>query len=88
MTEFKADDLGYSIHWTYAVEYSLMAKGSNQVLYKQAYQPAMKKTGKFGFVADIAPVIHELVLNGYDLFIKDVKVRQLLDVPSDSDEKK
>lgn len=77
--EFKADDLGYSVHWTYGVRYRILEKSSGKKLYEQEYRPEMKKTGKFGLAGDYAPIIHEIILNGYDMFIRDPEVRILLD---------
>lgn len=77
--EFKADDLGYSVHWTYAIRYKIIDKNTRQNLYVREYRPEMKKTGKFGLPSDLAPIVHEIVLNGYDLFIRDPEVRKILD---------
>jgi hypothetical protein len=79
--ELKADDLGYSVHWTYVVRYKISNKASGNPLYAREYRPEMKKTGKFGMPSDYSSVVHEMVLSGYDMFIRDQKVRDLLDVP-------
>ena len=77
--ELKADDLGYSVDWTYAVRYKIHAKKDGSTLFSREYRPPMKSTGKFGLPSDLAPVVHEIVLNGYDMFIRDPDVRKLLD---------
>ena len=81
--EFKANDLGYSIHWTYGIRYRISDKLTGQSLYAKEFRPEMKKTGKFGTASDYAPVVHEIVLNGYDMFIRDDEVRKILDVAND-----
>lgn len=77
--EFKADDLGYSVHWTYGIRYRVIDKGAGTILYEKEYWPPMKKSGKFGGAASVAPLVHEIVLNGYDMFIRDPQVRLILD---------
>ncbi len=77
--ELKADDLGYSVHWTYAIDYKIIDKTSGQSLYTHEYRPPMRKTGKFGLPSDYARIVHELVLDGYDMFIRDSAVRTALD---------
>jgi hypothetical protein len=79
--EFKADDLGYSVHWTYAIRYKIISKPSGRPIYEHEYRPEMKKTGKFGLPSDFASSVYETILSGYDMFIRDPKVRELLDVP-------
>ena len=42
-----------------------------------------KKTGKFGMPSDYAPVIYEMILEGYNMFIRNPEVRSILDVLND-----
>jgi hypothetical protein len=75
---FKADDLGYSVDWTYAVRYKITRKSDATVLLNKVYAADPKKTGKFGQAADYAPSVNEMILSAYDKFIRDEDVRKLL----------
>jgi hypothetical protein len=86
--ELKADDLGYSVDWTYAVRYKILAKKDNSPLFTREYRPPMKSTGKFGLPSDLAPIVHEVILNGYDMFIRDPEVQKLLDKAPEPEKKK
>lgn len=77
--ELKADDLGYSVHWTYKIRYKIQNKETNKLLFSREYHPPMKKTGKFGLPSDFAPVIYEVILDGYDMFVRDSEVKALFD---------
>lgn len=79
--EFKADDLGYSVDWTYSIRYKILNRDTNKELYSRVYMAPAKTSGKFGSPADLAPTVQEMVLGGYDLFIRDPEVRKILDVP-------
>ena len=80
--EFMADDIGYSIHWTYIVQYIIKNKADGEILFDKTFQPEMKKTGKFGLPMDYANVISEIVLSGYELFIREPKVQEILMKPN------
>lgn len=77
--EFMADDLGYSIHWTYRIRYKLIDQQTGHELYSAEYKPDIKKTGKFGLASDFSSSVSDVVLDGYTLFARDTKVRALLD---------
>lgn len=81
--ELKANDFGYSVHWTYKVRYKIQDKQTGSMLLSKNYHPPMKKTGKSEQPSDLAPVVHQVVLDGYDMFIRDPDVRALLDRPRD-----
>jgi hypothetical protein len=76
--QLKADDLGYSIHWYYSINYQIIDKQTKSVLFDKTFEPEMKKTGKFGLAADYAMIVAERILAGYDLFIRDADARNLL----------
>ena len=75
--EFKADDLGYSVDWTYSVRYVIDQKSDGGVLLSDTYVADTKKTGKFGQPADYAPSINEMILSAYDKFIRDPRVQAI-----------
>jgi len=74
---FKAADLGYSIDWTYSVRYRITNKSNNADLFSRVYVAEPKRTGKFGMPADYGPSINEMILSGYDQFIRDREVRNI-----------
>ncbi len=76
--EFKADDFGYSIDWTYSIQYKLCRMKDSQVLLNKLYVADLKHTGKTGAAADFAPSINEMILSAYEKFINDNDVRALL----------
>lgn len=76
--EFKADDLGYSVDWSYSIRYILTRKNDSTVLLNKVYIAEPKKTGKFSRSAsDYSPSVNEMVLSGYDKFIRDNEVRNI-----------
>lgn len=77
--EFKAADLGYSVDWTYSVRYVLKRRSDNESVLSEVYAADPKKTGKFGMAADYAPSVNEMILSAYDKFIRDPKVRALVE---------
>lgn len=78
VVEFMADDIGYSVHWTYIIQYIIKNKADGVILFDKTFKPDMKKTGKFGLPMDYANIIAELVLSGYDLFIREPQVQEIL----------
>jgi len=74
--EFKADNFGYSVDWSYSVRYRIIRKSDGKELLNKVYVAVPKKTGKFGPPADYAPSINEMILSGYDKFISDEQVRK------------
>lgn len=77
--EFKADDLGYSVDWSYKIQYKLVQRSDSTVLFDKTFAPAPKKTGKFGLPLDYANIAAECVLAGYDLFIRDPHAARILE---------
>ena len=77
--EFKADDLGYSVHWHYSIQYRIIQKGDNIILFSKTFTPQFKKTGKFGLPMDYANTVGEMILSGYDMFIRDPDAKRLLE---------
>lgn len=76
--EFKVDDLGYSVDWTYSVRYVIDRKADGTVLLSEPYSADKKKTGKFGQAADYSPSINEMILSAYDKFIRDPRVQAII----------
>jgi len=75
--EFKADDLGYSVTWSYSIRYKILRKSDSSVLLNKVYTAEPKKTGKFGSAADFGPSVNEMILSGYEKFIRDQEVRTI-----------
>lgn len=75
--EFKADDLGYSVDWTYSIRYTITNASGAKVVDK-VYAADPKKTGKFGLAADFSSSINDMILSGYSKFISDPEVRAAL----------
>lgn len=77
--EFTADDLGYSVDWIYRVQYIIVDRASDAKLFDKTFSPAPKKGGKFGNPIDYANVVSDMVLAGYDLFIRDAEAKRILE---------
>lgn len=75
--EFKADDLGYSVTWTYSIRYKITRKSDSKILLDKVYVADPKKTGKFGLPSDYTSAVNEMILAGYDKFIRDEEVRKI-----------
>lgn len=75
--EFKANDLGYNVDWTYSIRYKLTDKSSGLELFSKIYIAEPKKTGKFGMASDYTPSINEMILSAYDKFITDDQVKKI-----------
>lgn len=75
--EFKAADLGYSVDWSYSIRYKINRKSDSTELHNKIYVSEPKKSGKFGVAADLTPSINEMILSGYDKFIRDAQVRKI-----------
>ena len=76
--EFKANDLGYSVGWTYSIRYKIVRKADSTTLLNKVYTADPKKTGKFNMPSDYGPSVNEMILAGYDMFIRDDEVRKIL----------
>lgn len=79
VVEFTADDLGYSVEWIYKVQYIIVDKASDAKLFDKTCSPAPKKGGKFGNPIDYANVVSDLILAGYDLFIRDAGAKMIFE---------
>lgn len=75
--EFKADDLGYSVTWTYSIRYKITRKSDSTILLDKVYTAEPKKTGKFGLPSDYTSAVNEMILAGYDKFIRDDEVKKI-----------
>lgn len=78
VVEFKADDLGYSVDWTYSVRYVITEKTSGNKLVDKTFTADPIKTGKFGAAADFSSSINDAILSGYNKFISDPDVKSAL----------
>lgn len=76
--DFKADDLGYSVDWSYSVDYVITNSSTGSKLLDKTYAADPIKTGKFGQASDYSSSINELILSAYDKFIQDPQVRAIL----------
>jgi hypothetical protein len=74
--EFKADDRGSSVKWSYSIRYRINRKSDGTELLNKVYIAEPKKTGKFGLPSDYTPSINELILSAYDKFIRDEQARR------------
>ncbi|AFU18677.1 MULTISPECIES: hypothetical protein [Actinobacillus] len=77
--EFKMDDLGYSVDWTYIINYTLTSTNTSAVLLNKDYVADPRKTGKFGLPIDYANAANDMILSGYNKFITDPEVRKILE---------
>ena len=75
--KFKADDFGYSVEWTYSIRYKITRKSDSKILLDKVYTPEPKKTGKFGLPSDYTSSVNEVILAGYDKFIRDEDVKKI-----------
>lgn len=78
--EFKMDDLGYSVDWTYIINYTLVNTKTSATLLNKDYVADPKKTGKFGLPIDYANAANDMILSGYNKFITDPDVRKILEM--------
>jgi len=76
--EFKADDLGYSVDWTYSVRYVITDKTSGNKIVDKIFTADPIKTGKFGIASDFSSSINDAILSGYNKFISDPEVKAAL----------
>ncbi len=79
VVEFTADDLGYSVEWIYKVQYIIVDRASDAKLFDKTFSPAPKKGGKFGNPIDYANVVSDMVLAGYDMFIRDTEAKRIFE---------
>lgn len=76
--EFKADDLGYSVDWSYRIRYVISNSANNTELHRAIYTADPVKTGKFGRASDYSSSVNDMILSAYNKFISDAKVRAIL----------
>lgn len=76
--DFTCDDIGYSVIWKYSITYKFIRNTDNVVVYSKNFTPEPKKTGKFGLPMDYANIVSEVILSGYDMFIRDPEIIQFL----------
>jgi len=78
----KANVIGFSMTWDYTIRYKIIQKKGQKLLLSKEYQIPTKRTGKFNTTpSDYSQIINEMVLTGYEMFIRDPEVRALLDMP-------
>lgn len=75
--EFMADDLGYSVDLKYSIQYKIIDKRTSQILFDKVFVAPQKKIGKFGDAVSFTTVASEMVLAGYELFIRDSGVKRI-----------
>lgn len=71
--ELKLDDLGYSVDWTYRVRYTLGRPSDRAAILDEVYSVGPIRTGKFGLPSDYSPSLNELVLEGIENFMQDIR---------------
>lgn len=81
--EFKLDDLGYSVDWTYRVAYRLAAADGSAIVDK-TYSVGPVRTGKFGQPGDYTPSVNQMVTSGIEQFMEDLKASGVFSGPATS----
>ncbi|MBK0401206.1 hypothetical protein H0I76_18560 [Limibaculum sp. M0105] len=76
--ELMADDLGYSVDWSYAITYRVVDASTKREMFSKTYRPEPRKTGKFGNPSDYTPSVNLLILDAAEQFMADVKRDGLL----------
>ncbi|MEM9046720.1 MAG: hypothetical protein AAGC81_18725, partial [Pseudomonadota bacterium] len=71
--EFLLDDLGYSVDWSYSINYRLQNAQSGEPIIDKLYKTPTVTTGKFGLPSDLTPSINQMILNSLEQFIRDVR---------------
>lgn len=74
---FEADDLGYSVDWSYAIRYVITNVLNGKQLLSKKYSADPVKTGKFGQASDYSSSINNLILSAYTKFIRDPMVKEI-----------
>ena len=59
-----------------------MNKADNSPVFDRTFSPAPKKGGKFGNPIDYANVVSDMILAGYDLFIRDADAKRIFEMNS------
>lgn len=81
--EFKADDLGFSVDWTYKIKYGLYDTATGDELLSNIYEADPKRTGKFGLPSDFTPSINQMIRNALEKFMADVRNLEVFKAPAD-----
>lgn len=74
--EMKLDDLGYSVDWTYIVNYTMIDKSSGQWVFNNTYRAKPRTTGKFGQPSDFTASANLMILDGIEQLMEDLRSRQ------------
>ena len=75
--ELMFDDLGYSVDVKYKIQYIIEKKNGNEIIFDKTFSPSPKKIGKYGDASDYANVVNDIVLAGYDMFIREQSVQTI-----------
>ncbi|MGC6511159.1 MAG: integrase [Parvibaculales bacterium] len=70
--QFEADDLGYSVDWTFKVHYLLQNKSKEETLIDKRYSAKERKTGKFGLPSDFSSVVNLLMVDVIEQLMRDI----------------
>jgi hypothetical protein len=76
--DITADDLGYSVDWSYSIEYSIMDVYSEKHLFSQLYTATPRTTGKFGQASDYTTTLNDMVRDAIEQFLRDEEAMELL----------
>ncbi len=78
--ELKVDDSLPPARWTYIVEYSIARKSDGKVLFSKRCQPqTLDSARRYALPSGYKPSIEQLILEGYEEFFDDPRVRALLE---------
>ena len=81
--KFKADDLGFRVHYYYSVRYKITRIDTAEEIFSREYTPEMMNTRKiYASLATLVGFIHKVISRGVNMFIGDPDVRRILDAPS------
>ncbi|WP_295451192.1 hypothetical protein [uncultured Pseudophaeobacter sp.] len=73
-----ADDLGYSVRWSYSVTYTVSNRSSGAQVFQKTYEAKPRKTGKFSQPADFVAVFNAMITDGIEQFMSEVKRTRVL----------
>jgi hypothetical protein len=71
ITELTIDALGFSIDWSYEIEYSIVDREDGTVLFRRSYVADPRTTGKFGLPSDYTSALNDLVRDPIEQFLRD-----------------
>lgn len=75
--EFKADDAGNSVIWSYKIKFTIVDRAESRVIFQRTYAPEPEHTGKLDTSRDYSTIMGENVLAAYDMFIRDPEVKKI-----------